>query len=154
MPIFVAVADRAHRLILDIHREQAAQLLFLPSPGKLPNDATISLSALDEKAVRSVQFVVGEPRLEVSVLQPPDRVHRRVGDVHRAVFADRDVVQEDRALRGIALDDLARCDVDLDKLVDVGDVERAIMQRHSGRRVEALDPDFVLIVPSGLSLAM
>ena len=140
MPIGSPSAELAHRLVLEIDRKQPAQLLLLPLARQFAERGDDELVALRQKTVRAVQVVVRQPRLEVAVLEAPDRVHRRVGGVDSAVLADRDVVEEDRALRLVALGDLARGDVDLDQLVDVGHVEGAVVERHAGRRVQALDP--------------
>jgi hypothetical protein len=40
----------------------------------------------------------------------------------------------------VPLDDLSRCDVDLDQFVNIGGIERAVIEREPGRRVQALDP--------------
>ena len=49
-------------------------------------------------------------------------------------------VEEDRALGVVALENFSRGCVDLDELVNISGVERAIMQGEPGRLVQALDP--------------
>ena len=90
--------------------------------------------ALDVKSVRRVERIVGEPSLELSVLQAPDGIGRQVGDVDDAFAVARHIVEPFRARRGIALGDGLRGNVDLDELIDVGDIELAAIEREAGRR--------------------
>ena len=85
------------------------------------------------KSVRRVERFVGEPSLQLSVLQAPDGIGRRVGDVDGAFAVARHVVEPFRAWRGIALGYGLRRDVDLDELIDIGDIKLAAVEREAGR---------------------
>ena len=134
--------------------EQTGELLLLTDARDLAERGDDQRVALHQQPVRSVQLVVGEPGLEAPVLEPPDGVGRRVGDVDRAVRVDGDIVEEGRALGRVAIDDLARGGVDLDELIDIGHVERAVVKRETGRRVSPLTHCRVTTLPSPFSLAM
>ena len=133
-------AERRYGLILQGDDQEAGKLRLLSFARHIAEGRDDEFVALHQQPVRLVQGIADQPRLEFAVLEAPDGIGGRIRDVDRPRLVGGDVVQEQRAFRRVAIDDLPRGDVDLHQLIDVGDIERAVMQRETGRAVESLDP--------------
>ena len=135
MPQRLAFGERLDRLVGERDAEQRAGA-GRAGLAHLAEAGDDQLIALHEQTIGARQRFVLQPGLELAVGKLPDRVGAGVGDEHLIVGADGDVVQELGVRGGVLLEDLAFFDVDLDQLVDVGDVELALAQARGpwGRR--------------------